>query len=66
MALMASGRSPDGARSAKSGNFAPAFCFASYGLQTFADYAWLAASWPSAAWAAASRAIGTRNGEQET
>jgi hypothetical protein len=29
-------------------------------------YAWLAASLPSAAWAAAKRAIGTRNGEQET
>src|SRR5262249_21779686 len=28
--------------------------------------AWLAAPFPKAAWAAASRAIGTRNGEQET
>ncbi len=29
-------------------------------------YAWLAGALPSAAWAAASRAIGTRNGEQDT
>jgi hypothetical protein len=29
-------------------------------------HAWLATALPSAAWAAAKRAIGTRNGEQET
>jgi hypothetical protein len=33
---------------------------------TIALYAWLAASLPNAACAAAKRAIGTRNGEQDT